>query len=519
MQPRVSHKALLACGVLASLTYVASDITASLRYPGYNFIDQTVSELFAIGAPTSRIVVPLFTLSSTLLAAFAFAVWASCGPGRSRALRWLAIMMFANALNTLVLWNAFPLHMRGVAPTFTDAMHLVLAVNPFVLLSVLFGIAAFKGSFRAYSAITALILVVPAVFSFSFVTAVVANQPTPGMGLAERVAQYGYQLWQAMLAIVLLREDRQMMLRTSAFKTPEGEAQFLSAYDDEMKLWPVPYEQVDVRSRFGTTHVVICGPKTAPPLVLLHGYMATSVMWSPNIADFSEDYRVYAIDTMGQPSKSIPNEPIRRAADYVEWLTMTLDALRLDRVSLVGMSYGGWLAFNFTAAWPDRVRQLVLLSPGGGFLPVTKQWSLRGVLMVMFPTRFTVHSFMHWAGFTATAGEIDTRPVLDLMYLGLKHFRIPPETLRVLPTVFLDNDLRAMHVPTLLLIGEHEVIFEASAAVARARQLIPDVEAEIVPGCRHDMCFSQHRLVDARVLGFLKKRDHEPAEKDQRSIA
>lgn len=308
------------------------------------------------------------------------------------------------------------------------------------------------------------------------------------------------------------------MSHSSAFKTPEAEARFLAAYNAALKRWPVLYEEIDIPSRFGTTHVVVCGPKTAPPLVLLHGYMATSVMWSPNIADFSEDYRVYAIDTMGQPSKSIPNEPIRRAADYVDWLTMTLDALRLDRVSLLGMSYGGWLAFNFTAAWPDRVQRLALLSPGGGLLPVTKQWSLRGVLMVMFPTRFTVHSFMHWAGFTAITGEIDARPVLDLMYLGLKHFRIPPETLRVLPTVFLDTELRAMHVPTLLLIGEHEVIFEAAAALARARRLLPNFEGELVPGCRHDMCFSQHRLVDARVLDFLKK-GHKPAEKDQRSIA
>src|SRR6478736_1044777 len=107
MQPRIS-KALLACGILASLTYVVTDISASLRYPGYNFIDQTVSELFAIGAPTSHIVVPLFTLSSMLLAAYAFAVWASAG--HRRALRWLAAMIFANAVNTVVLWNVFPLH-------------------------------------------------------------------------------------------------------------------------------------------------------------------------------------------------------------------------------------------------------------------------------------------------------------------------------------------------------------------------------------------------------------------------
>ena len=67
--------------------------------------------------------------------------------------------------------------------------------------------------------------------------------------------------------------------------------------------------------------------KNAARLVLLYGYMATSMMWAPNSADLSGDYRVYAIDVMGQPSKSIPDEPISDAADYVARLTATLDCL------------------------------------------------------------------------------------------------------------------------------------------------------------------------------------------------
>jgi hypothetical protein len=58
------------------------------------------------------------------------------------------------------------------------------------------------------------------------------------------------------------------MTHTSAFKTPEGKAAYLAAYDAAMRLWPVPYEEVEVSSRFGTTHVVASGPKDAPPLVL-----------------------------------------------------------------------------------------------------------------------------------------------------------------------------------------------------------------------------------------------------------
>ena len=217
MQPRIWQKALLACGILASLTYVATDIFASLRYSGYSFSDQAISDLFAIGAPTSGIVVPLVTLSSALAAAFAFAVWAASG--RSRTLQALSLMIFANAMNTPVLWNLFPMHMPDVPPTVADTIRVVLATNALVLLTVVFGIAAFTGSFRTCSQATVLVLLLAAVFSVSYVTAVAAHQPTPGRGLAERLSQYGYQFWQAALAVVLLREGRQMMLLASAFKT------------------------------------------------------------------------------------------------------------------------------------------------------------------------------------------------------------------------------------------------------------------------------------------------------------
>jgi pimeloyl-ACP methyl ester carboxylesterase len=306
-----------------------------------------------------------------------------------------------------------------------------------------------------------------------------------------------------------------MMLQPSAFKTPEGEAQFIAAYDNEMKLWPVPYEQIDVRSRFGTTHVVISGPTTAPPLVLLHGYMATLTMWSPNIAVLSQDYRVYAIDVLGQPGRSCPDEPIGNVTDFVSWLTGTLDGLHLDRVFLVGMSFGGWLALNYAVAMPRRVRKLVLLSPGG-LLPMVRQFTLRGMLMVWLPTRLTVNSFFRWLGFRGRAYA----NVLNLMYLGLKYFRMPLETARVMPAVISDEALRTMKVPTLLMIGDREVISNPILALERARRLISDFEGELVPGCRHDMCATRHDIVDARVVEFLKQlRIDDRAEITKRSVA
>ena len=70
---------------------------------------------------------------------------------------------------------------------------------------------------------------------------------------------------------------------------------------------------------------------------------------------------------------------------------------------------------------------------------------------------------------------------------------MPRETLRVVPTVFADDELRAMRVPTLLLMGEQEVIYDPAKALARARRLLPDVRGELVPHSSHEMCSSQHR--------------------------
>lgn len=296
------------------------------------------------------------------------------------------------------------------------------------------------------------------------------------------------------------------MTHTSPFKSPEGEAAFLEAYDNAMKFWPVTYEEIEITNRFGTTHVVTSGPKDAPPLVLLHGMLGTLTMWSPNIADLSKDYRVYAIDVMGQPGKSVPNEPIRDAAGFVAWLSETFNGLDLDRLYLVGMSYGAWLAIHFTLTAPERVQKLVLLSPVACFQPLVRQFILRMLPMGLFPTRLTVNSFFGWMGINDTPGDRVAQSQLNLTYLGMKHFRFPPEAARLMPGVFSDEELRTLPVPVLLLIGEREVLYDPVKALARARRLISNFEGELVPQSSHDMCVSQHRIVDERVLAFLNDK-------------
>ena len=200
--PHTLRRWLLVCGIAGAALYPLSDILASSRYPGFSYRDQAVSELFAIGAPTSALVVTLFSISSALLFLFSIGIWMSAN-GR-RSVRWIGVMMALNATNALVLWNFFPMHMRGQQPTFTDLMHGLLAIDPFLLAASVLAAIAFRGRFRVYTIATIVVTSIFPAMGLSHASAVFSGGPTPWMGATERASQYLTNLWYAVLAMKLM---------------------------------------------------------------------------------------------------------------------------------------------------------------------------------------------------------------------------------------------------------------------------------------------------------------------------
>ena len=293
----------------------------------------------------------------------------------------------------------------------------------------------------------------------------------------------------------------------SPFKSPEGEAEFMAAYEATMQLWPVSHEPMDITGRYGRTHLVVSGPEDAPTLVLLHMFFTGLTQWAANIADLSRDYRVYALDVIGQPSKSIPDQPLESRQDCVAWLSEVLDALNIESTDIVGASFGGWFTLNYALGAPERINKIALLSPACGLVPLVKQFYVRGMLNNFIGRRFVMDSFLRWSTYQENLRDPTTRLMMycigEQMYLGSKYFRL---RMGVGPwIVFSDEELRGMQVPTLLLIGEQEAYYDPAVALERARRLIPNFEGELLPRASHEMTISQREFVDRRVLEFLKR--------------
>jgi hypothetical protein len=202
------RKILLGCGIVSSVLYVATVVLAPRRWEGYSSSSQTVSELFAINAPTKPLVVPLFLTYSVLVIAFGMGVWASAG--RKLALRVAAVGLIGKEVLGFVVTLFFPIHLRGVEGTLTDTMHGILTGVGvlFMLLAIGFGAAAFGKRFRIYSIATFLMLVVGGVLTGLDQPNLEPNLPTPWMGVWERINIYAYMLWVVVLAIALLRAQK-----------------------------------------------------------------------------------------------------------------------------------------------------------------------------------------------------------------------------------------------------------------------------------------------------------------------
>lgn len=104
-----------------------------------------------------------------------------------------------------------------------------------------------------------------------------------------------------------------------------------------------------------------------PALVLLHGIGSGAASWVHQLEALSTRFRVIAWDAPGYGRSTALAGTAPAAADYAQALASFLDALRVDRLVLVGHSLGALIATRFAAAQPGRVRGLVLLNPARGY--------------------------------------------------------------------------------------------------------------------------------------------------------
>ncbi len=259
------------------------------------------------------------------------------------------------------------------------------------------------------------------------------------------------------------------------FKSKDGKKQVFELYDKILKKWPVENEFLHIPTRHGTTFVIASGNPHADHLILLHGAGSNSLMWIDDIAMYSKHYRVFAVDLIGEAGKSSANRPSWKGQAYAHWLEDLYAGLAIDTATIIGISQGGWTALKFATARPARVKQLVLICPGGivndnisfivyaFILKSLGSWGIRHVIEKLF------------------GDEQAPDSVLLAMTLTMKNFQHRLE----IPPLYSNKELNVLTMPTLFIGGTKDPLRNSIKIAERLRMALPHLTVELIPGGGH----------------------------------
>ncbi len=286
------------------------------------------------------------------------------------------------------------------------------------------------------------------------------------------------------------------------FKSDACHEKYLSIYHRILRRWPVQPDLRTLHTASGLTHYLSIDKSGGPPLIMLHGGHSSSVIWEDMVPYLADYYTIYCLDIMGDYGKSQPASKIQNISQLTKWVYEFLDKIGIGKAFFVGFSYGGWITVNFALCHSEKVERMALLSPAATFVPLKWSFLGRAIWSVIRPTPEVISDFYYYASSQSRHDDLEYRQKLDdlvtLVTAGRKmkgHF--------VKPSVFSDRQLGSISIPTTVLVGDEEVIYDPQRTLERARAQLQECQIHLVPKASHDIVFSAPITASEKIHDFF----------------
>ena len=281
------------------------------------------------------------------------------------------------------------------------------------------------------------------------------------------------------------------------YRSPGGEAELMALYDEALARLGPGCETRRIGTSFGETHVILAGPEDAPPLVVLPGGNFLNPLCLSWFLPLARTFRLHAPDIIGQPGRSARTRPSARGDGHARWLLQVLDGLGLGTAPFVGISYGAGLVLRLAGLAPGRVAASALVSPAGiaagPIWPMIRETALP---MLLYRSRPSRERLLRAARPILTDLE---EPYVRQLGLVYKHVKLD----RQLPRAATGEELAGYESPTLLFSAENDLFFPAAGVIPRAREIIPNLEAEALPEDHHVPSKRTFARLNDRIAAFL----------------
>lgn len=243
------------------------------------------------------------------------------------------------------------------------------------------------------------------------------------------------------------------------------------------------------------------------PVIFLHGAWNDSSEWLSVMESLAENFHCFAPDLLGFGESENPN--IHHSIDLqVECLAEFLQAVKLEKVYLVGHSLGGWIAASYALKYPENVDGMVLLAPEGVeiagqeeyFRKMRRLLNYSPLVVKLLRSLITLTKILGWH--EKITQDLQLRqdllryPIACQLLFKRRQAEIEAESLQ--------KRLYMIEVPTLILQGGQDTP-DALAKSQVYSQLIPKVELKIIPHAGNDLPQSCAGDIAMDIREFIKE--------------
>jgi pimeloyl-ACP methyl ester carboxylesterase len=286
------------------------------------------------------------------------------------------------------------------------------------------------------------------------------------------------------------------------WKSVEGENIYKNSYLKAMELLPKPNSFFDIETSFGTVRVYEWSTdetKKRTPLLLLPGRSSGTRMWFKNLPDFIQKRSVYSLDALGDSGMSVQTAILKNSDDQANWINQTLEQLNLNKVHIVGHSFGGWTAANFASRYPDKLATMSLLEPVFTFQGVKLSLLLRITLSLLpfWPKKWKDDTLLTIGG--TKKENVDPKdPIYRMIADGVAYFKpnLPqPDKITV-------EDIKKWNMPVYVAFADNSALHDSKKACKKAKKYVKKIKAKVWPNTTHSLPMEISSQIDSELINF-----------------
>ena len=252
------------------------------------------------------------------------------------------------------------------------------------------------------------------------------------------------------------------------------------------------------------------GDETAPPLIFVHGFGASSFAWRHNLPAVAEQHKVVALDLLGSGKSDKPR--IEYSPDiWVNLINEFAQSHDYHKVTLIGNGLGGLIAAEFALKLPDKVDKLVLVDPLGQSYNLPRVRRLLNARLIGGPAFHLLFRKGNMARILKSGIYSDPDKVTDEVTEGYYRPFLSPGAIdayrsigRQIQQWKLGDRFKEIHVPTLIVWGENDSITPVEDAV-ELNKLIPNSTLVTVPGAGHCPHEESPEQFNETLVRYLKR--------------